>query len=259
METSPLLGNFLPLERVAHSSSVKYEYTNLKGLCNDGTGILPTCSQEASSENSMDGTRVIEERLSALPHGNHHIEPSDATYWKLLRNNRPYLLYIMSYFLDRVGEWFTYVATINAITHICPNSNTAIAAIIAIRTIPNILFASVGGGLADATDRRISMISLNLMGMFVVLLYLPAYHLKSSFLIYLVAFIQATVAAIYDPVRRAIIPLLVPQEEYLQKATTISEIAYATMASAGATFGGVVASEFGVSACFGKLLTQDLQ
>jgi MFS family permease len=83
--------------------------------------------------------------------------------------------------------------------------------------------------------------------------------LKSLVLIYLVAFIQATVAAIYDPVRRAIIPLLVPQEEYLQKATTISEIAYATMASAGATFGGVVASEFGVSACFGKLLTQTLK
>jgi hypothetical protein len=47
---------------------------------------------------------------------------------------------------------------------------------------------------------------------------------------------------------RAIIPLLAPQEEYLQKATTISKIACATMASAGATFGGVVASEFGVSA-----------
>jgi predicted MFS family arabinose efflux permease len=258
METSPLLGQFLPQERAAHSSLVKYESSKLKSLCNDGTDFLPTSSQEASSENSINGTRVTEERLCALPQGN-YMEPSDATYWKLLRNNRPYLLYITSYFLDRVGEWFTYVATINAITHICPNSNTAIAAIIAIRTIPNIMFASIGGGLADATDRRISMISLNLVGMLIVLLYLPAYHLKSSFLIYLVAFIQATVAAIYDPVRRAIIPLLVPQEEYLQKATTISEIAYATMASAGATFGGVVASEFGVSACFGKLPTQTLK
>ncbi len=187
----------------------------------------------------------------ATPPQDSNIEASNATYWKLLRYNRPYLLYIMSYLLDRIGEWFTYVATINAITHICPNSNTAVAAIIAIRTVPNIIFASVGGGLADATDRRITMISLNLIGMLIVLLYLPAYHLKSLFMIYLVAFIQSTAAAIYDPVRRAIIPLLVPQEEYLQKATTISEIAYATMASTGATFGGVVASEFGVSACFG--------
>jgi Na+/melibiose symporter-like transporter len=180
-----------------------------------------------------------------------NIEHSNVTYWKLLSNNRPYLLYIMSYFLDRVGEWFTYVATINAITHISSNSNTAVAAVVAIRTIPNIFFCSVGGGLADATDRRVTMISLNLVGVLVALLYLPAYHSNSLFMIYLVTFIQASVAAIYDPVRRSIIPLLVPQEEYLQKATTISEIAFATMASAGATFGGIVASEFGVSACSG--------
>jgi MFS family permease len=209
---------------------------------------MPTITQQSSSEESLDDFHMTEQ---AIPPMQDSIVPSHATYWKLLRTNRPFLFYIISYFLDRIGEWFTYVATINAIIHASSHSNTAVAAIIAIRTIPNIVFSSIGGGLADSTDRRVTMISLNIIGMLVSLLYLPAYHFRSLPLIYVVAFIQASVAAIYDPVRRSIIPLLVPQQDYLQKATTMSEIAFATMASAGATFGGITASTFGVSVCSG--------
>jgi MFS family permease len=70
-------------------------------------------------------------------------------------------------------------------------------------------------------------------------------------MLYLVAFIQATVASIYDPVRRAIVPLLVTQEDYLQKATLLSGLAYSLMAAFGSSLGGIVASKYGVTSCFG--------
>jgi len=178
-------------------------------------------------------------------------ELSDATYWKLLRNNRPYSLYIVSYFCAHVGEWFTYVATISAIRHICPDSNTAVAGLVAVKMVPNIVFASIGGVLADTMDRRVAMIILDIIGMLVVLLYIPVYHLKSLPVLYLVAFIQAIVASIYDPVRRAIVPLLVTQEDYLQKATLLSGLAYSLMAAFGSSLGGIVASKYGVTSCFG--------
>jgi len=178
-------------------------------------------------------------------------ERSDATYWKLLIHNRPYCLHIVSFFCARAGEWFTYVATISAIRHICPDSNTAVAGLVAIRTVPNIVFASIGGVLADTMDRRVAMIILDITGMLVVLLYIPVYHLKSLPMLYLVAFIQAIVASIYDPVRRAIVPLLVTQEDYLQKATLLSGLAYSLMAAFGSSLGGIVASKYGVTSCFG--------
>lgn len=247
LETTPLLRQFLPPKQPVFLS---YEAAEIKDTCNvttETTNSTPTFSQRSSSEESLDDSHMTEH---AIPPMQDNIVIAHATYWKLLRTNRPYLFYIISYFLDRIGEWFTYVAT-NAISHASSHSNTAVAAIIAIRTIPNIVFSSVGGGLADSTDRRDIMIFLNITGMFVALLYLPAYHFKSLPLIYIVAFIQASVAAIYDPVRRSIIPLLVPEEDYLQKATTMSEIAFATMASVGATLGGITASTFGVSVCSG--------
>ena len=137
-----------------------------------------------------------------------------------------------------------------AIRHICPDSNTAVAGLVAIRTVPNIVFASIGGVLADTMDRRVAMIILDIIGMLVVLLYIPVYHLKSLPVLYLMAFIQATVASIYDPVRRAIVPLLVTQEDYLQKATLLSGLAYSLMAAFG-SLGGIVASKYGVTSCFG--------
>jgi len=178
-------------------------------------------------------------------------ETSDATYWALFSGNRPYSLYIASYLCARAGEWFTYVAMITAIRHICPDSNTAVAGLVAVRALPMIFFASIGGVVADTMDRRVAMIILDIIGMLVVLLYIPVYHLKSLPVLYLVAFIQAIVASIYDPVRRAIVPLLVTQEDYLQKATLLSGLAYSLMAAFGSSLGGIVASKYGVTSCFG--------
>jgi len=173
-----------------------------------------------------------------------------ATYWKLFWNNIPFTLYILSYFSAHAGEWFTYVAQLTAVKHISSESQTSVSILVAIRTVPNVLFASFGGALADAMDRRVAMIALDVMGMFVVLLYLPILHYESLASLYIVAFVQATVAAIYDPLRQSIVPLLVPEADYLKKATTITGMAWSVMAAVGASLGGIVVSSFGMPFSF---------
>jgi Na+/melibiose symporter-like transporter len=238
-ESTPLLRQELPKEaRAGQSIVVSNGNVEVRDLRRNSLLFVDRRASFGGCITDID-IHELEELLSQ-----DELEPSDATYWKLMSNNRPYSLYILSYFCARAGEWFTYVAMISAIRYISPNSNTAVAGLVAIRTVPNIIFASIGGVLADTTDRRITMISLDLVGMLVVLLYIPVYHLKSLSMLYFVAFIQATVASIYDPIRRAIVPLLVTQEDYLQKATAMSGIAYSLMAAFGASLGGIAASAY---------------
>lgn len=178
-----------------------------------------------------------------------------ATYLGLIRNNRPYRLYLASYLVARAGDWFNYVACITAIEDILgPNSKsmTAISVLVIIRLLPNVFLSSIGGALADARDRRIVMLFLDICGAVAVMLYCIACRLKSLTGIYLVSFLLESIAALYEPSKSAIIPLLVPEEEFLKKAMTLSVLAWSTMAAVGASLGGFTVSWLGIQACFGK-------
>ena len=237
-------------------SAVSYGSVEVTDLMNVDPNSLVVIGRRASFGGCMIDIGELTELLSHEEDSNKSedemLESLDATYWKLMRYNRPFALYILSYFSAHVGEWFTYVAAITAVEHISPDSQTAVSVLVAIRMVPNIIFSSIGGALADSVDRRVAMIALDIIGMFVVLLYLPVLHFRSLPMLYFVVFVQATVAAIYDPIRQAIVPLLVPQEEYLKKATTLAGLAWSLMAAVGASLGGIVASLFGLSVCFSK-------
>ena len=50
--------------------------------------------------------------------------------------------------------------------------------------------------------------------------------------------------------RMSFIPLLVTNDEYLQKATTMTSLVWSVMAAFGAGIGGIVSAYVGVQACF---------
>lgn len=180
---------------------------------------------------------------------------SEASYFSLLRNNRPFRLYLTSYLITHAGEWFTYVASISMIERFLDIggeslSSTKISILVVVRLFPNVLLSAVGGTLSDSRDRRISMIFLDVMGAVVALLYLAAYHLRSIVLVYVVAFLQQCVAALYEPCRSAIVPLMVSTEGDLKKATTLSVLAWSLMAAIGAALGGLFVAIMGIQLCF---------
>ena len=69
-------------------------------------------------------------------------------------------------------------------------------------------------------------------------------------LLYVLAFLQFTMSAFYEPAKRALTPLLVAPED-LHLATTLDSFAWSLMGAVGASLGGWFASRFGTAACFG--------
>jgi MFS family permease len=188
-------------------------------------------------------------------------DEEDLTYYQLLKKNRPFRLYLFSYIANHMGEWLTYLASISAIEEIQlangmdKTSRTAISCLIIFRLTPNILLSPFGGVLADGSDRRNSMIRLDIAGALVAVVFLLAIEQKSIPLIYVATFLQECVAGLYEPSRAAIIPLLVPEENHLKLATTMAGLAYATVAAFGSAAGGFLVSMFGVRSCIGTYHT----
>ena len=181
-------------------------------------------------------------------------EGVEGSYVSLLRKNRPFRLFLSSYLITLAGEWFTYVASITMIENFLGNGGTspktAISVLVVVRLIPNVALSALGGALADARDRRESMVALDVVGAAVALLYLVAFRLESVLLVYIVTCAQQCVSALYEPCRSAMVPLLVSSEEDLKRATTLTVLAWSVMAAAGAALGGVFVTWVGIRMCF---------
>ncbi|KAL7522845.1 hypothetical protein ACHAWX_007563 [Stephanocyclus meneghinianus] len=157
-------------------------------------------------------------------------------------------------FIFSVARWFSYVASIAAIEQIHSSnqtvSRTSISILVALRLLPNALFSNIGGVLADSYDRRNIMLILDILGAFIACFFLLAYQFKSIPALYAATFCQMTVAAIYEPCRSALVPMLITNEGYLKKALTLTGLTWSVMASVGASTGGLATESFGIDTCF---------
>lgn len=129
-------------------------------------------------------------------------------------------------------------------------SRTSISILVALRLLPNTLFSNVGGVLADSYDRRKILFTLDILGAFIACFFLLAYQFKSIPALYAATACQMTVAAIYEPCRSALVPMLITNEGYLKKALTFTGLTWSVMASVGASTGGLATEYFGINACF---------
>ena len=199
-----------------------------------------------------------DEKLSSATGALNNKKDDEATYFKLLCRNRPFRLYITSYVITHTGEFLTYIASIALTEELLSTagttSRTTISILVVVRLLPNVLLSVLGGILADGRDRRESMILLDILGAISPLLFLVAMHFQSIPLIFAVTFIQQCIAGLYEPCRSAIIPLLVPEEDYLKKATTLAGLAWSIFTAVGSSLGGFVLTWFGFKACFCKYI-----
>jgi hypothetical protein len=175
-----------------------------------------------------------------------------ASYWNLIVTHKKYRLFIASYIITHCGEWFNYVASMTVLESVSHSQSRLlrISILICVRLLPNVLVAPLGGVLADTHDLRISMIGFDILGAAVALSFIMAQYLERPELIYLSTFLQQSCAGLYEPCRSAIVPQLVREGPYLQKATTLSGIAWSTMAAVGSSLGGLLVASLGVSTCF---------
>lgn len=174
-------------------------------------------------------------------------------YIRVLTKNRNYRLYLLSHFSRHFGDWFVHVSNIIAVGLLLPKSSTALSILLATKLIPNILFPSLGGAIADCYDRRKAMMTLDLLGALVTSGHVLAIQKNSIFLLYAISFLRASLAAMYEPVTRSIVPLMVPLQD-LKKCAVLNASAWSLMIVFGGTIAGYSTSLFGIKFCYGAFV-----
>ena len=181
-------------------------------------------------------------------------EQPSSSYLSLLKSNRPLRLFLLSYAITQVGNWFTYIASLVMLQNILEerrsSSKVALSTLVVLRLSPNFFMFASGGVLADARDRRNTMVWLNLGGGVVGLLLLVAYYQQSVFLLFLLTFVQQCFAALYEPCRAAVLPMTVATRQDLKKTATMEGVLWSLMFSVGSALGGLVVHAFGIPANF---------
>ncbi|CAJ1903089.1 unnamed protein product [Cylindrotheca closterium] len=177
------------------------------------------------------------------------------SYIALLNRNRNLRFYIFSLLVTNCGEWLSYIASIDLIetrlARLNQESRTAVSILVLVRLLPNVIFSSVGGKLADKYDRRQLMFGLDVISAVVTLLFVVAYELQSIPIVYVASFAQQALAGLYQPSSYSIIPMLVNDDDNdLKKATTMQGMVWSAMQAFGAALSGFVVDALGVRICF---------
>ena len=171
------------------------------------------------------------------------------SYIQLLQSNSSFRLFFLSYTASHLGEWLSYLASLAVLQEYSHDKRT-ISLLIILRLLPNVVLGPFGGVLADGRDRKTSMIALDLVAAVVGVLFVAASVWQSIALLYTATLLQQCIAGLYEPCRSAIVPLLVQTPEELKRATTLTGLTWSVVAAIGASLGGLLVAQWGVTACF---------
>jgi len=134
-----------------------------------------------------------------------------------------------------LGDWVATLAFIALAFGITKNQ-TAVAVVLILRLVPPIFAAPVGGVLADRLDRRLVMVTCDLLraGLIVLVPFLGIVGL------YVIAFVHECISLVFLPARDASVPLLVDDEEQLPLANGLMlASSFGAIPLAAATFGAL--------------------
>jgi MFS family permease len=125
-------------------------------------------------------------------------------------------------------------------------STTVFGTILAISTIPSILFSPLGGILADRVNRKNMMVILDMItAMIIIIFSLLLINGPIVILIAILMIIFSVIQAFYQPVVQASIPVIAA-EENLEKANAVVSLVNALANLIGPLLGGVLYGIYGV-------------
>lgn len=159
-------------------------------------------------EERLEGPSPLIEMAAAQP-----AAPEQWTTGQLLRNGnfvRLWLGHTISAFGDAVTN-LTLLILVNALT----GSTAAIATMTILLAIPQVTIGLLGGVFADRWERKRILLVSDLLRGLLVLGFLFVDSAQRLWLLYTLAFVQATVGTIDNPARGAILPQVVPSQGLL--------------------------------------------
>ena len=124
-------------------------------------------------------------------------------------------------------------------------STMATATMMIAMILPSMLFGSIAGVFVDRWDRRQVMIVTNLL-LAIVLLPLLALRVTAwIWLVYVVAFLEATIATFFYPAENALLPRIVGDDQLLP-ANTLNSLNNTLAGLIGWSLGGILLARWGI-------------
>ena len=154
--------------------------------------------------------------------------------------------------ISNVGDWLTFPFLVAFSSELAKNTSlemVAISLLFLSRTVPPLLFASLGGIIIDKFNRKHVLVITNVVRAVLALCFIQAIHQRSLLLVYAICFLQFTFSAIFEPGESALLPSLVRPEDAV-RANTLMSVSWAVICALGAMLGGLVYPLIGATWCF---------
>lgn len=163
---------------------------------------------------------------------------------KTLLKNRNFLFVWLAQAISDFGDSLTSIALLFLINSLT-GSAAAIATVFVLLTIPQITFGLVAGVYVDRLDRKQIMIISDLLRGLLVFGFVFVRSADTLWLLYLLAFVQASIGTFFTPARSALLPNIVSKEELLA-ANSVSQTSRIIFGLLGTAAAGVLIGTFGV-------------
>jgi MFS family permease len=145
-----------------------------------------------------------------------------------------------------VGDWVLFIA-LPVYVYDLSGSALATGGMFIAQTAPRLLFGSIAGVFVDRWDRKRTMIVANLLSAAALLLLLPVRSIADLWLVYLAAFLQASITLFFQPAESALVPTLVG-EEHLIHANALIALNWELTRLIAPPLGGLVMALLGLHA-----------
>ena len=169
-------------------------------------------------------------------------------YVRLLKTNRPFRHLWYGQVVSELGDWLNSIAIYMLVLKLS-GTGTAMASAMMAKLLPIFFVSPLAGVLIDRMDRKVIMITSDVLRFVVVLGFLLVEDAGDLWLLYTLAVVEIALAGFFEPARSAIIPSLTPRED-LVTANALSGSTWSVMLAVGAALGGVLVSWFGIKAAF---------
>ena len=140
--------------------------------------------------------------------------------------------------LSVIGDFFLFIA-LPFFVYERTGSVLATGAMFAAETLPRLLFGSVAGVFVDRWDRKKTMVLADLSRALILLPLLAVVFGGPLWVIYVVAFVEATVSQFFIPAKNALVPNLV-EERNLAAANSLNSLSENIPAFVGPLLGGAL-------------------
>ena len=147
--------------------------------------------------------------------------------------------------ISLIGDWVLFVA-LPFYVYSLTGSTLATGIMFIVQTIPMIFFGSVAGVFVDRWDRKRTMLIANLAQAGALIPLFLVHSQQWIWVVYIFAFIEASISQFFDPAKSAIIPNLV-DEEHLLAANSLNSMSQELTRLVGPLLGGLLLGFFGIN------------